>query len=247
MVLGWTKLVHPQSITSLTTSRKKIDWGRIFTSFFIWGTITTVFTLVSVYYIAPEEYVNNFDTTKFLILLPIAIILVPLQTSFEEYLFRGYMMQGLGIWAKNKWLPLLVTSVLFGLMHIANPEIGKIGYVLLVYYIGTGFFLGIMTLMDEGLELALGFHAANNLFGVLLVTYDWGALQADAIFKNIAMAEGAVLSEILVPVFVVFPILLFIFSKLYRWTNWKERLFGKVMDKEEFLAIENGDSSQVQA
>ena len=247
VVLGWTKLVHPQSITSLTTSRKKIDWGRIFTSFFIWGTITTVFTLVSVYYIAPEEYVNNFDTTKFLILLPIAIILVPLQTSFEEYLFRGYMMQGLGIWAKNKWLPLLVTSVLFGLMHIANPEIGKIGYVLLVYYIGTGFFLGIMTLMDEGLELALGFHAANNLFGVLLVTYDWGALQADAIFKNIAMAEGAVLSEILVPVFVVFPILLFIFSKLYRWTNWKERLFGKVMNKEEFLAIENGDSSQVQA
>ena len=247
VVLGWTKLVHPQSITSLTTSRKKIDWGRIFTSFFVWGTITAVFTLVSVYYIAPEEYVNNFDTTKFLILLPIAIILVPLQTSFEEYLFRGYMMQGLGIWAKNKWLPLLVTSVLFGLMHIANPEIGKIGYVLLVYYIGTGFFLGIMTLMDEGLELALGFHAANNLFGVLLVTYDWGALQADAIFKNIAMAEGAVLSEILVPVFVVFPILLFIFSKLYRWTNWKERLFGKVMDKEEFLAIENGDSSQVQA
>ena len=247
VVLGWTKLVHPQSITSLTTSRKKVDWGRIFTSFFIWGTITTVFTLISVYYIAPEEYVNNFDTTKFLILLPIAVILVPLQTSFEEYLFRGYMMQGLGIWAKNKWLPLVVTSVLFGLMHIANPEIGKIGYILLVYYIGTGFFLGIMTLMDEGLELALGFHAANNLFGVLLVTYDWGALQADAIFRNIAIVEGAILSEILVPVFVVFPILLFIFSRLYKWTNWKERLFGKVKDKEEFLALENGDSPKIQA
>lgn len=245
IVLGWTKLVHPQSITSLTTSRKKIDWSRIFTSFFIWGTITTVFTLVSVYYLDPQDYVNNFDTTKFLILLPIAIILVPLQTSFEEYLFRGYMMQGLGIWVKNKWLPLILTSVLFGLMHIANPEIGKIGYILLIYYIGTGLFLGILTLMDEGLELALGFHAANNLFGVLLVTYDWGALQADAIFKNIAVVEGAVLSEILVPVFIIFPILIFIFSKLYRWTNWKERLFGKVMDKEEFLAIENGNSSEV--
>jgi hypothetical protein len=33
-----------------------------------------------------------------------------------------------------------------------------------VYYIGTGLFLGI-TLMDEGMELALGFHAANNLVG----------------------------------------------------------------------------------
>ncbi|WP_350288710.1 type II CAAX endopeptidase family protein [uncultured Croceitalea sp.] len=245
IVLGWTKLVHPQSITSLTTSRKKIDWSRIFTSFFIWGTITTVFTLVSVYYLDPEDYINNFDATKFLILLPLAIILVPLQTSFEEYLFRGYMMQGLGIWVKNKWFPLILTSVLFGLMHIANPEIGKIGYILLIYYIGTGLFLGILTLMDEGLELALGFHAANNLFGVLLVTYDWGALQADAIFKNIAVVEGAVLSEILVPVFVIFPILLFVFSKLYRWTNWKERLFGRVLDKEEFLAIENGNPSEV--
>ncbi|GMN08718.1 CPBP family intramembrane metalloprotease [Croceitalea sp. MTPC9] len=245
VVLGWTKLVHPQSITSLTTSRKNIDWGRIFTSFFIWGAITTAFTLASVYYLAPEDFINNFDIRKFLILLPIAIILVPLQTSFEEYLFRGYMMQGLGIWVKNKWLPLIVTSVLFGLMHIANPEIGKIGYILLIYYIGTGFFLGIITLMDEGLELALGFHAANNLFGVLLVTYDWGALQADAIFKNVAVAEGAVLSEILVPVFVVFPILLFIFSKKYKWTNWNQRLFGKVMDKEEFLALEDGNPPKI--
>jgi membrane protease YdiL (CAAX protease family) len=243
VVLGWTKLVHPQSITSLTTSRNSIDWKRVFTSFFIWGALTTMFTIASVYYLAPDDYVVNFDTTKFLILLPIAILLVPLQTSFEEYLFRGYMMQGLGIWVKNRWLPLLVTSILFGLMHIANPEIGKLGYILLIYYIGTGFFLGIMTLMDEGLELALGFHAANNLFGVLLVTYDWGALQADAIFKNIAIAEGAVLSEILVPVFVVFPILLFVFSKIYKWDNWNQKLFGRVMTKEEFLAVENENPS----
>ena len=66
-------------------------------------------------------------------------------------------MQGLGVLAKNRWLPLIFTSTLFGLMHIANPEIGKLGYMLMVHYIGTGFLLGIMTLMDEGLELALGF------------------------------------------------------------------------------------------
>ena len=33
VVLGWTLLVHQQSITSLTTSRKKIDWKRILYSF----------------------------------------------------------------------------------------------------------------------------------------------------------------------------------------------------------------------
>ena len=43
-----------------------------------------------------------------------------------------------------------------------NPEVEKLGYLILVYYIGSGLFLGIITLMDEGIELALGFHFANN-------------------------------------------------------------------------------------
>jgi hypothetical protein len=43
-----------------------------------------------------------------------------------------------------------------------NPEVSKLGILCLCYYIGTGF-LRILTLMDEGMELALGFHAANNL------------------------------------------------------------------------------------
>ena len=245
LVLGWTKVVHPQSITSLTTSRKKIDWKRVFTSFLIWGGITGGLVLLDVYFFSPEEYLWNFNAKKFAVLLVIAILLVPLQTSFEEYLFRGHMMQGLGILSKNRLLPLIVTSVLFGVMHVANPEVGKVGYIIMIYYIGTGFFLGILTLMDEGLELALGFHAANNLIGVLLVTTDWTVLQADSIFKSIAEPGNAVLTEIVFPVFVVFPILLFIFSRKYKWTNWKEKLSGKVLSKEEFLALDNENTPKI--
>jgi hypothetical protein len=36
------------------------------------------------------------------------------------------------------------------------------------------------------------------------------------------------LGEIFFPVFIVFPILLFILSKVYKWTNWKEKLLGTV-------------------
>lgn len=245
LVLGWTKLVHPQSITSLTTSRKKIDWKRVFAAFFIWGGLTATFILVDVLIVSPEDYVWNFDLQKFLILLVIAVILVPMQTSFEEYLFRGHMMQGLGILSKNRWVPLVITSTLFGLMHIGNPEIGKIGYIALIYYIGTGFFLGIITLMDEGLELALGFHAANNLVGLLLVTSDWGALQADSLYKSTAEPGAAVLQEVLFPVVIVFPILIYVFSKMYKWNNWNEKLFGRVLSKEEFLASEETTTSEV--
>ena len=242
VVLGWTFLIHRQSITSLTTSRVKIDWKRVFFAFFLWGGITVIFTLVDVFG-NPDDYVWNFDLAKFIPLAIIAIALIPLQTSFEEYLFRGHMMQGLGILSKTRWVPLFVTSILFGLMHVANPEVEKLGIGLMVYYIGTGFFLGIMTLMDEGLELALGFHAANNLITALLVTADWTAFQTDSIFRDVS--EPTLGLDAFIPVFVVFPILLLIFAKKYRWTDWSGKLFGSVKSKEEFLVSENATTSEV--
>lgn len=220
------KYVHKQPWVTLTTSRKKTDWGRIWFGFALIAAFTIVTTLVDYYYLSPESYVLQFDLIPFLILAAIGIIMVPLQTSMEEYFFRGYWMQGIGVLAGNKWLPLVVTSTLFGLLHIANPEVEKIGYIILVYYIGTGFFLGIITLMDEGLELALGFHAGNNLVGALLVTADWTVFQTNSIFKDIA--EPTVGFMAIMPVFIIYPILIFIMAKKYKWTNWNEKLFGKV-------------------
>ncbi|MGB5435199.1 MAG: CPBP family intramembrane glutamic endopeptidase [Maribacter sp.] len=241
VILGWVYLVHGQSITSLTTSRKKVDWKRIVFAFLLWGGITTLMMLVDIM-MSPDDYVFNFKPVPFIILMVMAIVLVPLQTSFEEYMFRGHLMQGLGIMAKNRWVPLVVTSVLFGVMHAANPEVGKIGYGIMVFYIGTGFFLGILTLMDEGLELALGFHAANNLTAALLVTADWTAFQTNSIYKDVS--QPTLGWDIFIPVLIIYPILLLIFSKKYGWSNWKERLTGKVMDKEVYLA-QRTDGSNV--
>lgn len=222
----WVKFLHKLDFKSLTTSRKKIDWKRVLFSFLLWGGIT-VFMIVLDYQLSPENYQWNFEFNKFIVLVIIALLLVPIQTSFEEYLFRGYLMQGIGIAAKNKWVPLLVTSFIFGMMHIANPEVAKIGYIIMVYYIGTGLFLGILTLMDEGMELALGFHAANNLITALLVTANWTAFQTDSILKD--MSEPTAGVDVLIPVLVVFPILLFIFSKKYQWSDWREKLTGNVL------------------
>ena len=221
----WVKFVQNQTITILTTSRKKIDWKRIFFSFLLWSLISLAMVLGS-YYLNPESFVFNFKLDKFLVFLVIAILLIPLQTSFEEYLFRGHMIQGIGLFTNSRLIPLVITSVLFGLMHIANPEVGKIGYIIMVYYIGTGFFLGVITLMDEGLELALGFHAANNLIGALLVTSDWTAFQTHSIFKDVS--EPAAGFDIIFPVCVIFPILILIFAKKYKWNNWNYRLTGNL-------------------
>jgi membrane protease YdiL (CAAX protease family) len=231
----FVKFAHEQTITSLTTSRKKIDWSRVLFAFVLWAVITVLFIFLEMY-LSPEDYEYNFNLGPFLILAVVAILLIPIQTSMEEYFIRGYMMQGLGVAVKNRWFPLVFTSLLFGLMHIANPEVEKIGYGILIYYIGTGFFLGIITLMDEGLELALGFHAANNLTAALLVTADWTAFQTNSVYRDIS--DPVLGWDVLIPIFVVFPILLFIFSQMYRWKNWKEKLTGKVLSEEEFNAKE---------
>ncbi|MCB0452785.1 MAG: CPBP family intramembrane metalloprotease [Aequorivita sp.] len=232
------KFLHRQPFVELTTSRKKIDWGRVFFGFALIAITTIVVTGLD-YYNNPEDYVLQFNLVPFVILAIIAIIMIPLQTSFEEYLFRGYLMQGIGVLAKNKWLPLLITSVVFGGLHLANPEVDKLGNVIMIFYIGTGFFLGIMTLMDEGIELALGFHAGNNLIAALLVTADWTVFKTNSVLKDIS--EPSAGFDVIAPVLILYPIFLLIMAWRYKWTDWGGKLFGKV-EEPNIVSDENAES-----
>jgi len=219
------KYIHKQTLTQLTTSRKKIDWGRFFFGFGLIATLSIVTTVLD-FYSNPENYVVQFELIPFLIMLVIVVTLIPIQTSFEEYFFRGYLMQGMGIAAKNKWVPLLITSVIFGGLHFFNPEVEKIGNIAMVYYIGTGFFLGIITLMDEGMEISLGFHAGTNLIIALLVTSDWTVFQTNSILLDLSEPGAGI--EVVLPVFILYPMLLAIMAWKYKWTGWREKLFGKI-------------------
>ena len=229
------KYIHRETLTQLTTSRKKIDWGRFFFGFGLIAALSIVTTVFD-FYSNPENYVVQFELIPFLIMFVIVVVLIPIQTSFEEYFFRGYLMQGIGIAAKNKWVPLLITSVIFGGLHFFNPEVEKIGNVAMIYYIGTGFFLGIITLMDEGMEISLGFHAGTNLIIALLVTADWTVFQTNSILLDLSDPGAGI--EVVLPVFILYPLLLGIMAWKYKWTHWREKLFGKINPPDELISIE---------
>jgi membrane protease YdiL (CAAX protease family) len=231
--------LHQRSILSLTTSRVKVDFKRIAFSF---GLIVffSILTFGVSYYNDHSNIVWNFHPYKFLLLFVVSCILFPFQIGFEEYLFRGYLMQQIGIIAKNRWFPFVITSVFFGLFHSANPEVSEMGYGVMFFYIGTGFLLGLMTLMDEGLELSLGFHLGNNMIAALLITSDYSALQTDAVFKLSAKEPSSdTLNEMIITMLIVYPILIFILAKKYKWTNWKEKLTGKVTENINFNTLES--------
>ena len=219
------KKLHDLPIMSILSSRKKIDLERVLYSFMLWGTVVSAFVFLE-YSLNPENYVFNFKVKEFLILAVIAILFIPIQTSVEEIVFRGYLMQGFGHWLNSRFMALFLTSTVFGSLHLANPEITALGYEFVILYITVGFVLGIMTLMDDGLELALGFHAANNLIAALLVTADWTVFQTESILIDISEPSLGI-TDWITP-FIVFPILLALFARKYSWTNWKEKLFSKV-------------------
>lgn len=224
LILG-VKYIHRRTFKSLVTSRNLIDWKRFWFAFFTWGIIAIILTIVGIF-MSPENYIWNFKPIPFFTLLAVSFLFLPFQTTFEELLFRGYLMQGIGTVVKNRWFPLIFTSVCFGLLHGANPEVEKLGAISMVFYIGTGFFYGIITLMDEGTELALGLHAINNIIAAFLVTTNWTVFQTDALYVDIS--EPSVGFEMFFLVLILYPFLLYVFSSKYGWNNWLEKLTGKI-------------------
>jgi membrane protease YdiL (CAAX protease family) len=127
-------------------------------------------------------------------------------------------MQGFSQWFKNGIVPLIITSILFGLMHAANPETKAHGLLIMMpYYIFFGAFLGVLTLIDEGTELAMGIHCANNLVSALLVTSKNSVLQTDAIFYTNQENPGG---EFIIWI-VMASICFLILWKKYKLNNWK--------------------------
>jgi membrane protease YdiL (CAAX protease family) len=94
--------------------------------------------------------------------MPVGIIV---SATAQELLFRGYILQGLGLLTRNRILLALVVGFLFMMGHVTNA--GSTFNVLLLDFEG-GFFLTITTLKSNGLELAIGIHVAHNLLAGLM-------------------------------------------------------------------------------
>lgn len=219
------RFLHQQTLTMVTTSRKKIDYQRIIFGFTFWALLSCLVFLIDWRH-SPKRFMFNFEWQPFLIMVLIGSLLIPFQSALEEWLFRGYLMQGFASMTKSRLISLVFTSIIFGSLHILNPEVEKLGYGLMAYYIGTGLFFGIISLMDEGIELAIGFHVANNLITAILVTADWTAFQTASLFKDVS--EPELIPDLILFLGIIYPLTLIFLAKKYQWGNWKYKLTAKI-------------------
>ncbi len=207
---------HRKTLLSIFTGYDRFRFKRFWFAFAIWGGLIVTTILLS-YFFRLDDLTVNFDTIGFTISLLMMAALMPIQTGFEELFFRGYLVQGLSQVFKNGIVPVIFTSLLFGAAHLSNPEVKEYGWLLMMsYYTLFALFMGCITLLDEGLELAFGIHLANNLVSSIMVNSSDSVLKTYSIFESNSSDAG---SELLLWT-VMASVTLFIFWRKYRWKNF---------------------------
>ncbi|GAA3724486.1 hypothetical protein GCM10022225_01700 [Plantactinospora mayteni] len=93
----------------------------------------------------------------FLGTLVLLLLLVPLQATAEEYVFRGWLLQGVGAFLRTPWPAISLQAVLFALAHGWGTGWGFADLAVV------GGVLGWLTIRTGGLEAAVALHVVNNL------------------------------------------------------------------------------------
>ncbi|MCU0376979.1 MAG: CPBP family intramembrane metalloprotease [Bacteroidales bacterium] len=177
--------LNQRSFGTVINGGRSIRWGRIFISALVWMAISAMWLVWSLRS-DPGNFILNNTSESLIILALLAMVMIPFQAGFEELLFRGYLIQGFAVLSRNRWIPVISTSILFGLMHALNPEVKEYGFLTMIpQYIFFGLVFAVLTMMDDGTELAIGAHTANNMFLSVFVTHKDSALQTPAMYEQI--------------------------------------------------------------
>lgn len=161
------RFLHHKKLISLINTKKHIRWSQIFKGAILWALLISALTIIYIL-INPSAFKFSFNFYPFLILVIISCLCFPVQAFFEELFFRGYLMQGFGLVFKRALIPVIITSILFGVMHASS--LSNLNQALLVITSTSlmGLLYGVVTLADNGIELAAGSHIANNLLMAIL-------------------------------------------------------------------------------
>ncbi|MGH3148879.1 MAG: lysostaphin resistance A-like protein [Rubrobacter sp.] len=181
-----TALIHRRHPRTLVTAGASISWGRVARGFGVWFTLVCAAGLLA-FLVYPSSFSFRPDWATFAPFALLALILTPIQTTSEELFFRGYLVQAGARISRSPAFLVVAPSILFMLLHLGNPELSFATstsgvFLSALYYFAFGAFLVWISLKDGTTELAIGAHAANNLFAVVLLTFKGSSLDTPALF-----------------------------------------------------------------
>ena len=227
------KPLNGRSISTVVNGGRRIRWGRIFISAIVWTALGALGLLYSLK-AHPDNFVLNNTSNSLIILAALALVTIPFQAGFEELVFRGYLMQGFAVASRNRWLPIVVTSVLFGLMHGLNPEVKEYGFLTMIpQYVFFGLVFAVLTMMDDGIELAIGAHTANNVFLSIFITNKDSALQTPSMYEQLEIHPWMDFRDLVIMSLIFITVM----AVIYKWKDIR-KLYARihVLQEKEPLA-----------
>jgi len=165
------KFIHKRSIQRMF-SLGKFNYKALYFGLIAWTILILFSSLVDVF-VLHENYVFNWDINKWLIFLPVVLLLTPLQCISEEIFTRTYLMRLVYTRTQKKISVILIMTIIFALLHL--PNIAFIGnnlvsyFISLVSYLAISYLLTYLTYESQGLELSIGIHIANNIISFIVI------------------------------------------------------------------------------
>jgi membrane protease YdiL (CAAX protease family) len=223
LVLGiiW-KVFHRKSLLSLVTGAPRFRYRNLITAFVLWALFSLVGDIFF-YLLNPEIYRISFQLLPWLKLISLGFLFITPQVILEEAFFRSYLIKGGTALTGQPLIPLIMVSLIFGLLHTANPEVKTQGFlVMMPQYMGMGLFLAFLAWDSDGLEIPLGIHLANNSWGILVVNAGGTAFETPS---PVFIQSWNALASL-----VALALSLLLFLTLYK----KTKMFSKLKEKRFF-------------
>ena len=173
------KHLRKRPFLKLITAAKSFRWKRLLAGILVFGLLNSGYLLILYLYptgpepalwseTIPKTGLNlqrtDLTLSWFLMVLPMLLIIVPINAFMQEAVFRGFLDQALVGKLKQTLPSFMISAGLFSLWHMFNYEMA---YGATPYLIGLfifGFAMSVITSNDGGIEAAIGIHAANNVF-----------------------------------------------------------------------------------
>jgi len=181
----------------LRLTERKTD---LFLGFFWAGFLLTIGAL----YLGRTGHIEFFPGEVEMRYLFLSLVFFLMVSFFEEIVFRGYILKNL-MQSMNKYVALLISSLLFAVVHLSNPSIDIIGFLNLFI---AGIFLGVAYTFTKNIWFAIGLHWGWNfvqgpILGFEVSGHETGSLWAQEMLKDNLISggdfgfEGSILATIL--------------------------------------------------
>lgn len=163
--------VFRMPITTVFSVTKRLRWKWLRTCAAVSAAIFLVMTCINLalaHQLSPSTWTplpGVEDTLKAAVISALLLlILIPLQSFTEEFVYRGIAMQAIGTWLKHPAWAIVIQAILFAISHAYDTW--ALASVFLF-----GLALGYLTWRTGGIEAGVALHVINNVITMILQVF----------------------------------------------------------------------------